>query len=151
MGYMNLPNFISFNTFWVSSYTKWSLIIQKHVGHSLIISLTCYWVIEKSSSKPLLLTWYFLYFSEVSITFPTVIWSIPWLLCARDPPRHVWNLICVIYKGCFLFLIMYFIWLNKKVNSESSEISSVVLIYKTTLYFESLLLYKRLWRINPWI
>lgn len=46
----------------------------------------------------------------------------------------VWNQICIIYKGTFLFLIIYYNRINK-FNSELPVISFSVLIHKTTPAF----------------
>lgn len=109
-----------------------SLVIQKWVGNFLIISLVYCQGIEKSFLKPLVLTWCFLWNSEASSTFPINSWSILSLLCPRPLCKPIEDVIRVIYNGCFLFLITCS-WMNSEVNSESSEISLAVSIYKATL------------------
>ena len=75
----------------------------------------------------------FLWNSEACNTLPINSWSISTLPGIRGPGRPVRDLMFVMYIGQSLFLIISKTWVNNKVNSVSSGISSVVSICKITL------------------
>ena len=90
----------------------------------------------------------FLWNSEDNSILPINSWSISLLPCVRGTGRPIWDLMCVIYSGWLLFLIIRCSWINSEFNSESSWIGSAVSIGKTTIsaYWISISILRDYWK-----